>query len=135
MHFAVHGNTAAELIVQRANHQKEHMGLTSWYNAPHGMTSLAEVDIDGVLSYMIENLSNKTAAERLFFALNKTINNICEYPTAYPGYEHYFISDINYRHVIIGNYVLFYRADEEKEQIEILRFIYSGRNIGQSDIL
>ena len=36
MHFAVHGNTAAEVIVQRANHQKEHMGLTSWRNAPHG---------------------------------------------------------------------------------------------------
>lgn len=36
MHFAVHGNTAAEVIVARANHEKNHMGLTSWKNAPDG---------------------------------------------------------------------------------------------------
>ena len=34
MHFAVHGHTAAELIVERADHQKEHMGLTTWADAP-----------------------------------------------------------------------------------------------------
>ena len=36
MHFAVHGHTAAELIVERADHQKEHMGLTTWADAPDG---------------------------------------------------------------------------------------------------
>ena len=36
MHFAVHGHTAAELIVERANAQKENMGLTTWENAPNG---------------------------------------------------------------------------------------------------
>lgn len=36
LHFAIHGHTAAELIVQRANSGKPHMGLTSWENAPDG---------------------------------------------------------------------------------------------------
>ncbi|MCU6761469.1 Virulence protein [uncultured Roseburia sp.] len=45
MHFAVHGNTAVEVIVQRANHQKEHMGLTSWRNAPHGKIVKTDVSI------------------------------------------------------------------------------------------
>lgn len=36
MHYATHGNTAAELIVERANHEKEHMGLTNWKNSPNG---------------------------------------------------------------------------------------------------
>ena len=36
MHYAVHGNTAAEMIVARADHTKEHMGLTTWLNAPWG---------------------------------------------------------------------------------------------------
>ena len=36
LNYAVHGQTAAELIVARANAEKEHMGLTSWENAPHG---------------------------------------------------------------------------------------------------
>ena len=34
MHYAVHGHTAAELIVERADHTKEHMGLTTWADAP-----------------------------------------------------------------------------------------------------
>ena len=36
MHYAVHGHTAAELIVERANADKEHMGLTTWKKAPDG---------------------------------------------------------------------------------------------------
>mgnify|MGYP001214557431 CR=1 FL=1 len=36
MHYAVHGHTAAELIVERANAEKENMGLTTWENAPDG---------------------------------------------------------------------------------------------------
>ena len=36
MHYAIHGHTAAELIVERANAEKEHMGLTTWENAPDG---------------------------------------------------------------------------------------------------
>jgi len=34
LHFAIHGHTAAELIVERANSTKERMGLTTWRNAP-----------------------------------------------------------------------------------------------------
>lgn len=36
LHFAIHGNTAAELIVNRADSKKDYMGLTSWENAPEG---------------------------------------------------------------------------------------------------
>lgn len=36
IHFAVHGHTTAELIVERADAGKEHMGLTTWENAPDG---------------------------------------------------------------------------------------------------
>ena len=35
LHYAVSGNTAAEIIYNRANHSKEHMGLTSWQGAPN----------------------------------------------------------------------------------------------------
>ena len=45
MHYAVHGNIAAEVIVARADHTKEHMGLTSWRNAPDGKTVRADVSI------------------------------------------------------------------------------------------
>lgn len=45
MHFAVHGMTAAEMIVNRANHEKEHMGLTTWKNAPDGKIVKTDVTI------------------------------------------------------------------------------------------
>jgi hypothetical protein len=45
MHFAVHRHTAAELIVERADATKEHMGLTSWENAPDGKILKADVTI------------------------------------------------------------------------------------------
>ncbi|WP_161875210.1 virulence RhuM family protein [Ihubacter sp. rT4E-8] len=45
MHYAVHGNTAAEVIVARADHRKENMGLTSWKNAPHGKIVKTDVSI------------------------------------------------------------------------------------------
>lgn len=45
MHFAVHRHTAAELIVKRADASKEHMGLTTWENAPNGKILKADVTI------------------------------------------------------------------------------------------
>ncbi|MDR2573999.1 MAG: virulence RhuM family protein [Desulfovibrio sp.] len=45
MHFAVHGHTAAELIYDRADADKEHMGLTSWENAPSGKIQKYDVSI------------------------------------------------------------------------------------------
>ena len=45
MHYAVHGHTAAELIVDRADAQKEHMGLTTWENALDGKILKPDVSI------------------------------------------------------------------------------------------
>lgn len=45
MHYAVHGQTAAELIVDRAHHKKENMGLTSWEGAPKGKIHRYDVAI------------------------------------------------------------------------------------------
>ena len=45
IHFAIHGQTAAELIFNRANSQKEKMGLTSWDNAPDGKILKSDVTI------------------------------------------------------------------------------------------
>ena len=53
MHYAVHGHTAAELIVDRANAQKEHMGLTTWENAPNG--KIVKPDVSVAKNYLKEN--------------------------------------------------------------------------------
>ena len=45
MHFSVHRHTAAELIYERADAAKEHMGLTTWENAPDGKILKADVTV------------------------------------------------------------------------------------------
>ena len=43
LHFAIHGQTAAELIMNRADSEKEHMGLSTWKNAPDGKIIRSDV--------------------------------------------------------------------------------------------
>ena len=45
MHYAVHGHTAAELIYERADAEKDHMGLTTWKDAPEGKIAKSDVSI------------------------------------------------------------------------------------------
>ena len=50
MHYAVHGRTAAELIMERADADKEHMGMTSWENAPDG--KIVKTDVAVAKNYL-----------------------------------------------------------------------------------
>lgn len=45
LHYAIHGHTAAELVISRADAEKEHMGLTSWKNAPDGKILKNDVSV------------------------------------------------------------------------------------------
>lgn len=50
LHFAIHGHTAAELIVDRADSDKVHMGLTSWERAPDG--KIVKTDVAVAKNYL-----------------------------------------------------------------------------------
>ena len=52
LHFAIHGRTAAELIVERADSKKEKMGLTTWKNAPDG--KILKPDVSIAKNYLTE---------------------------------------------------------------------------------
>ena len=52
LHFAIHGRTAAELIVERADSAKERMGLTTWKNAPDG--KIIKPDVVIAKNYLTE---------------------------------------------------------------------------------
>ena len=72
LHFAISGHTAAELIYERANSEKEHMGLTNWKNSPDGLVYKYDVSI--AKNYLNEeemsklnNLTNKEELKYEFF--------------------------------------------------------------------
>ena len=52
LHWAIHGHTAAEVIVDRADAGKQHMGLTTWKDAPHG--KIQKFDVSVAKNYLTE---------------------------------------------------------------------------------
>jgi hypothetical protein len=52
LHWAIHGQTASEVIYHRANAEKDHMGLTSWKDAPHG--KIQKFDVSVAKNYLTE---------------------------------------------------------------------------------
>ena len=77
IHYAVHGHTAAELIVKRADHTKEHMGLTTWADAPEGKIKKSDVTVaKNYLSQDEMKQLNRMVTAYLDFAENMTLRHI-----------------------------------------------------------
>lgn len=77
MHFAVHGHTAAELIMDRANSEREHMGLTTWQDAPDGKIKITDVTVakNYLTKFEMEQL-NRMVSSYLDFAESMTKRKI-----------------------------------------------------------
>ena len=77
MHYAVHRHTAAELIVERADANKEHMGLTTWKDAPNGKIKKSDVTIaKNYLSEFELSQLNRMVTAYLDFAENMALRKI-----------------------------------------------------------
>ena len=77
MYYAVHGYTAAELVVERADHTKEHMGLTTWADAPDGKIKKSDVTVaKNYLSQDEMKQLNRMVTAYLDFAENMTLRHI-----------------------------------------------------------
>ena len=77
MHYAIHGHTAAELIVERADSQKEYMGLTTWKDAPDG--KIKKTDVTVAKNYLKEEelkQLNRMVASYLDFAESMALRKI-----------------------------------------------------------
>ena len=77
MHYAVHGHTATELILERADHTKEHIGLSTWADAPKGKIKKSDVTVaKNYLSQDEMKQLNRMVTAYLDFAENMTLRHI-----------------------------------------------------------
>ena len=77
VHYAIHGHTAAELIVERADSTKEHMGLTTWQDAPNGKIKKSDVTVaKNYLSEKELGQLNRMVSAYLDFAENMANRHI-----------------------------------------------------------
>ena len=96
LHFAIHGHTAAELIMERADHAKEHMGLTTWKNAPRGKIVKADVSI-------AKNYLSQSELTDLNQFVSMYLDSI------YPAFKNFQISCINLASLILA-FMIFINA-------------------------
>ena len=93
------------------------------------LTPLASQDIDETLAYISDELCNPQAAAALLDSLERTMKEVCAYPYAFPDCSLFFIQDARIRHVPVGNHLAVYEIDEEKRQIDLLRFRYAKTDL------
>ncbi len=93
------------------------------------LTPLALQDIDETLAYISGRLSNGKAAKDLLDEIEHTLAAICAYPYAFADCSAFLIADSLIRHAAVGHYLLIYGIDEEKKQIDVLRFRYAGTDV------
>lgn len=98
-------------------------------NFRYFLTPLALQDIDETLGYISGELHNPQAAAALLDSLEQTMERICTYPYAYPDCSLFFIQDAHIRHAPVGNYLVVYEIDEEKQKINVLRFRYAKTDL------
>ena len=98
------------------------------------LTNKAKTDIDSILAYIINDLSNLVAAKELFDRIDKSIKTICEFPKSCPLYETKYLQLETIRYKKIKNYLLFYVVDDRNKQLLILRVIYSKRRRDQIEL-
>jgi len=90
---------------------------------------IAKEDIDGIISYVSNNLKNKTAARKLANGFIKGANDILQYPYGISIYNQLGKLDNEYRCFKVNNFLMFYTTNEKEQIITIVRVLYSKMDI------
>ena len=90
---------------------------------------IAKKDIDEIISYVYNNLKNKTAARKLANGFIKGANDILKFPYGISVYNHLGKLKNEYRCFKINNFLMFYVINEKEHIITIVRVLYSKRDI------
>ena len=94
-------------------------------------TPEAQSDLDDVLFYIEQELSNSRAAEGLATELFEKIDRVREFPLSGRAVDNEFIIDQTLRKFVAGKYIVFYKPDKEAKNIIIVRIVYGGRNMDE----
>ena len=88
-------------------------------------TDKANNELDNILDYLANRLSNKEAAIAFYTALNKQIELICDFPEISPVVENKYIDFYEIRKTIIKKYIMYYYVDQTSKSIFILTIRHS----------
>lgn len=92
------------------------------------LTDRAKHDLEDIYEYIAKSLMAEKAAEKLINKFEKNILRLETMPESCSIIEEFEERKIQYRKLIINNYVAIYRIDEENKKVYIIRIVYGGRN-------
>ena len=95
------------------------------------LTGKAEADLDGIISYIADQLDNRWAAADFLDKLQAAINEACAFPESGAPVDNEFLPYKNVRKKTAGSYIMYYLPDMKAETIYILRIIYGRRNLDE----
>ncbi len=89
---------------------------------------VARNDMIDIVRYISNELNNPIAAKRLAIELIDAGEGILKFPYANPAYIPIRPLKHEYRKLLVRNYMMFYRVDEEKKMVTVARVIYAKRD-------
>ncbi len=91
------------------------------------LTDMAKIDLEEIYQYIFENLKEPKIAYKLMEKIETEIVSLETSP--YRRMEvHIKPKNQIYRRLVIDNYVVLYRVEEEKKEVVIFQILYGGRN-------
>jgi mRNA-degrading endonuclease RelE of RelBE toxin-antitoxin system len=91
-------------------------------------SKIIDEDIDSCYNYIKDKLEAPTAAENLMKDLYKKLNHIKENPFSRPLVHDKLLASLGIRSIKVKNYLLFYNVEEEKNNVNIITFMYNKRD-------
>ena len=86
-------------------------------------------DLEETKTYITEELCNEQAAVKIVSKILKDIRMLSQFPESAPLLSSIVDFDTNYRFLVCGNYIAFYRLGEN--EVRVLRILYARRNFMQ----
>jgi toxin ParE1/3/4 len=91
-------------------------------------TSSVNLDVAEALDYIRVTLENPIAAKNHYEELQKVVAELCDNPHIRPVVEDAYLAARQVRSILVKQYYLFYRIDEEAKAVILYRFIHSRRD-------
>lgn len=90
-------------------------------------TPLAFADLDEIDAYITDTLCNKTAAERLLTEMERSINQLQQFPQIGSVVDDAYLASKGYRKLVVENYLVFHLINEAQKEVIIMRILYGAR--------
>ncbi len=84
----------------------------------------AQADFEDIFQYISEKLCNSTAAVSLIDEMENSLDLVCQNPQMFPLVCSDMIKDKSLRKLIVKDYIIFYRPDDQKREIQVVRVLY-----------